>query len=59
MVPRQKAGKSLWGERRVFGDYRDFAADDDTNGSLFFLRALEDDTYTSERSAIATAKDLS
>lgn len=23
-------------------DYRDFAADDDTNGPLFFLRALQD-----------------
>jgi ADP-ribosylglycohydrolase len=23
-------------------DYRDFAADDDSNGPLFFLRALED-----------------
>lgn len=29
-------------------DYRDFAADDDTNGPIFFLRALEDYTYTSD-----------
>jgi len=40
---------------KVFGeidgylvDYKDFAADDDTNGPMFFLRALEDYTYTSE-----------
>jgi len=39
---------------RVYGeindylvDYRDFAADDDSNGPMFFLRALEDYTYTS------------
>jgi ADP-ribosylglycohydrolase len=37
---------------KVFGeidgylvDYRDFAADDDSNGPIFFLRALEDYTY--------------
>jgi len=28
-------------------DYKDFAADDDSNGPMFFLRALEDYTYTS------------
>ena len=27
-------------------DYRDFAADDDSNGPMFFLRALEDYTHT-------------
>ena len=27
-------------------DYRDFAADDDTNGPMFFIRALEDHTCT-------------
>ena len=27
-------------------DYKDFAADDDSNGPIFFLRALEDYTYT-------------
>jgi len=32
-------------------DYRDFAADDDTNGHLFLIRALEDYTYTSEITA--------
>ena len=32
-------------------DYRDFAADDDTNGPLFFLRALEDYTHTREITA--------
>ncbi|MFF2888831.1 ADP-ribosylglycohydrolase family protein [Paenibacillus sp. NPDC057967] len=41
--------------QRVFGeitayphDFRNFAADDDTNGPLFFLRALEDYTHTRE-----------
>lgn len=29
-------------------DYRDFAADDDSNGPAFFLRALEDYVYTEE-----------
>ena len=28
-------------------DFKNFAADDDTNGPMFFLRALEDYTYTS------------
>ncbi|HEX7066058.1 MAG TPA: ADP-ribosylglycohydrolase family protein [Bacillales bacterium] len=32
-------------------DYKNFAADDDTNGPMFFLRALEDYTYTSEITA--------
>ena len=27
-------------------DYKDFAADDDSNGPTFFLRALKDYTYT-------------
>ncbi|MFF2090523.1 ADP-ribosylglycohydrolase family protein [Paenibacillus sp. NPDC058174] len=44
--------------KRAFGEmtgyvhsFRNFAADDDTNGPLFFLRALEDYTYTRELSA--------
>lgn len=44
--------------QKVFGaidgylvDYRDFAADDDSNGPMFFLRALEDYTYTSDITA--------
>ena len=44
--------------KKVFGeidgylvDYRDFAADDDTNGPVFFIRALEDYTYTSDITA--------
>ena len=32
-------------------DYKDFAADDDSNGPMFFLRALQDYTYTSEITA--------
>lgn len=32
-------------------DYRDFAADDDSNGPMFFLRALEDYTYTRDITA--------
>jgi ADP-ribosylglycohydrolase len=43
---------------RTFGEIKDylhtfkhFAADDDTNGPIFFLRALEDYTYTSDISA--------
>ena len=32
-------------------DYRDFAADDDTNGPLFFLRALTDSTFTRDITA--------
>ena len=32
-------------------DYRDFAADDDSNGPMFFLRALEDYTYTRDVTA--------
>ncbi len=32
-------------------DYKEFAADDDSNGPMFFLRALEDYTYTSDITA--------
>lgn len=32
-------------------DYKDFAADDDSNGPMFFLRALEDYTHTPEITA--------
>lgn len=32
-------------------DYRDFAADDDSNGPMFFIRALEDYTHTSDLTA--------
>jgi len=32
-------------------DYRDFAADDDSNGPMFFLRALEDYSHTSNITA--------
>ncbi|MGH4049778.1 MAG: ADP-ribosylglycohydrolase family protein [Clostridium sp.] len=32
-------------------DFKNFAADDDTNGPMFFLRALEDYTYNSEITA--------
>ncbi len=32
-------------------DYRDFAADDDSNGPMFFLRALEDYTHTRDITA--------
>ena len=32
-------------------DYRDFAADDDSNGPMFFLRALLDYTYTRDITA--------
>ncbi|MDR0669884.1 MAG: ADP-ribosylglycohydrolase family protein [Treponema sp.] len=35
--------KNVYGELDYYPvDYRDFAADDDSNGPLFFLRALED-----------------
>lgn len=38
-------------------DYRDFAADDDSNGPLFFLRALEDSShgYTIQAQDVAEA----
>ncbi len=32
-------------------DYKDFAADDDSNGPMFFLRALQDYTYTEDITA--------
>ncbi len=32
-------------------DYRDFAADDDSNGPMFFLRSLEDYTHTRDITA--------
>ncbi len=32
-------------------DYKDFAADDDSNGPIFFLRALDDYTYTNDLTA--------
>ena len=32
-------------------DYKDFAADDDSNGPMFFLRALEDYTHTPDITA--------
>jgi ADP-ribosylglycohydrolase len=44
--------------KRVYGeidsylvDYKDFAADDDSNGPMFFLRALEDYTHTPDITA--------
>jgi hypothetical protein len=30
-------------------DFKNFAADDDSNGPIFFIRALEDYTYTRKR----------
>lgn len=35
--------KAIYGELNDYPvDYKDFAADDDSNGPIFFLRALED-----------------
>lgn len=44
--------KNVYGEINGYlFDFKNFAADDDTNGPIFFLRALEDYTYTSEITA--------
>ena len=44
--------RDLLGEIRDYpAQYHDFAADDDTNGPLFFLRALMDYTHTREITA--------
>ena len=47
----QKIEKMLGEIDSYLVDYRDFAADDDSNGPMFFLRALEDYTYTREITA--------
>ena len=47
--------KDIYGELDTYPvNYREFAADDDSNGPLFFLRALED----SDRWADMTAQDV-
>ncbi|WP_035172113.1 ADP-ribosylglycohydrolase family protein [Caldanaerobius polysaccharolyticus] len=47
----EKIGK-IYGEITDYlVNYKEFAADDDINGPLFFLRALEDYTYTSDITA--------
>ena len=44
--------KNVYGEITGYlFDFKNFAADDDTNGPMFFLRALEDYTFTSEITA--------
>lgn len=58
---RHGANIEQWDYKRIekaFGEingylhhFKNFAADDDTNGPLFFLRALEDYTYTNQITA--------
>lgn len=51
--------RNLYGEVRDYlVDYREFAADDDSNGPLFFLRALEDSGKGREMSAQDVAEAL-
>jgi ADP-ribosylglycohydrolase len=51
--------KNVYGELdRYAVDYRDFAADDDSNGPLFFLRALEDGRNGFDLSAEAVGEAL-
>ncbi|MCL2093782.1 MAG: ADP-ribosylglycohydrolase family protein [Treponema sp.] len=49
----------VYGELRRYPlDYRDFAADDDSNGPVFFLRALEDSGQGKDLSAQAVGETL-
>src|SRR5215469_13206809 len=51
--------KNIYGELDHYPvDYRDFAADDDSNGPLFFLRALEDSGEGKELTAQAVGEAL-
>ena len=51
--------KNIYGEiDRYLADYHDFAADDDSNGPLFFLRALEDGKGGSELGSQAVAEAM-
>lgn len=51
--------KNIYGELTGYPvDYREFAADDDSNGPLFFLRALEDSGHGSELKAQDVADAL-
>jgi ADP-ribosylglycohydrolase len=51
--------KNIYGELHHYPvDYREFAADDDSNGPLFFLRALEDSGEGRELTAQAVGEAL-
>lgn len=51
--------KNIYGELTDYPvDYRDFAADDDSNGPLFFLRALEDGRHGFDLTAQDVAEAL-
>lgn len=51
--------KNIYGELTDYPvDYREFAADDDSNGPLFFLRALEDSKHGYELCAQDVAEAL-
>lgn len=51
--------KNTYGDLRDYPvDYRDFAADDDSNGPLFFLRALEDGRHGFDLQAQDVAEAL-
>ena len=51
--------KNIYGEIHDYPvDYRDFAADDDSNGPIFFLRALEDSKEGKNLSAQAVGDAL-
>ena len=55
----QRQIEDIYGETDGYlVDYRDFAADDDSNGPLFFLRALEDCGKGSEMKAQDVAEAL-
>ena len=43
-----RIGRAFGEVEHYLHEFKNFAADDDTNGPMFFLRALEDYTYTSE-----------
>lgn len=51
--------KDIYGELDTYAvDYKDFAADDDSNGPLFFLRALEDGDHWEDMTAQDVAEAL-
>lgn len=51
--------KNIYGELTDYPvDYREFAADDDSNGPLFYLRGLEDGGHGAEMTAQDVANAL-
>lgn len=54
MWDRQRIEETYHGQHGYLADYNDFAADDDTNGPTFFIRALRD----SGKMAALTSRDV-